>query len=573
MIGSFKEFIKTLEFPFCYYAYVIDQEGLIDYFHYGLWEQETKTLKEAQENLAALMKSLIPKEAGRILDVGCGLGRTTYDLASRGYDVVGISPDIRLMEMAREKYEECRSRLITSSFEEYRTSELFDLILFQESAQYIRDLRFLFSHCKELLNKGGCILMCDEVRYGNSVDSAFHHKEEIENIAHDQGFSMLLNKDITSKVIETRRIALRSFIDNKEIVINQFSPIRENVRQEVEFLIEGWNAHTAMFEKNLFGYEVFLFQSGCNIRPYKKGDEEGIVKLFKEIFGREMPVDEWRWKYAGSGNNKVYSSVAVTGLGDIVAHYGGMPHRMIYKGNDIYGLAIGDVMVHPKFRGSKLFKQVAAIVPEEGVKDGFVLGYGFPNERAMLLPEKLGLYEKVEDVLEANKEVRFNNELTRFIYKLFPLPYDDLRIDKLWEKCKARMSLAVTRDRDYLMWRYQQHPLFRYELWGLKKRWGHKLEGLAVLRREAERMLVIDFLCLPEMMEILFRKIENHSFVSGSKTVALWFPGYLQNILRDLGFSIKPSCTVIPRTTHERTLTKDEMAGSFFYTMGDTDFL
>jgi len=118
--NQFKELIKTLEFPFCYYAYIIDREGLIDYFHYGLWEDGTHELKKAQENLASLMKSLIPDGVKRVLDVGCGLGRTTRDLTAAGYDVIGISPDSRLMEMAKAKYRECSSSLIVSSFEDYR---------------------------------------------------------------------------------------------------------------------------------------------------------------------------------------------------------------------------------------------------------------------------------------------------------------------------------------------------------------------------------------------------------------------------------------------------------------------
>lgn len=134
---SFKDLIKTLEFPFCYYAYIINRNGDIDYFHYGLWETNTNNLKDAQENLAQLMKSLIPKEIKKILDVGCGLGRTTYDLTRAGYDVTGISPDIKLMDMARAKYNNEKLKLITSAFENFRSSNLFDLILFQESTQYI----------------------------------------------------------------------------------------------------------------------------------------------------------------------------------------------------------------------------------------------------------------------------------------------------------------------------------------------------------------------------------------------------------------------------------------------------
>lgn len=263
MVNPFKEFIKTLEFPFCYYAYLIDHEGLIDYFHYGLWEPETKEIKEAQENLARLMKSLIPKGVERILDVGCGLGKTTHELISAGYDAVGISPDIRLIEMAKTKFSEDRPKLIVSSFEDYRAADTFDLILFQESSQYITDLNFLFARCNKLLNERGYILICDEIRY--TPHGPLHEKKNIENTAREYGFTIMHNENITKKILKTSSLASEIIVKNRDSIISEFLPFRENARQEVELLLEGWQTRTTMFEKNLFGYEIFLFSKNRNV--------------------------------------------------------------------------------------------------------------------------------------------------------------------------------------------------------------------------------------------------------------------------------------------------------------------
>ncbi|MEF9476118.1 MAG: hypothetical protein L0958_05455, partial [Candidatus Mariimomonas ferrooxydans] len=184
-----------------------------------------------------------------------------------------------------------------------------------------------------------------------------------------------------------------------------------------------------------------------------------------------------------------------------------------------------------------------------------------------------GLYEKVEDIIEGNKEVKFHNNLVRYNFKLFPLDYSDIRIDHLWESCKNNLGLAVVRDMGYLTWRYKDHPLFSYELWGLKKRFGRRLYGLAVLKKEEDRVLVMDFLSDRGMFGSLFHKLENYVFTSGRKTMTLWAPPFMEETLIENGFSIKPAGTSIPRTTHEKTLTKDQMEGKFFYTPGDTDFL
>ncbi|MFI5294180.1 MAG: GNAT family N-acetyltransferase [Thermodesulfovibrionales bacterium] len=310
-----------------------------------------------------------------------------------------------------------------------------------------------------------------------------------------------------------------------------------------------------------------------DVRLYRPGDEVGIRGLFKEVFGREMSLEEWMWKYTGEGERSVYSSVAENVSGEIIGHYGCMVQRAIHRGRKIYGISIGDVMTHPKCRGIRLFRELATIGPTEAVRNGIVLGYGFPNERAFRLPEKLGLYEKVEDVFEAGKDVQSHNNLNRYTYRFFPLRYEDSRIDTLWEQLKGRIHLAVIRDREYLRWRYQRHPYFSYEFWGLKKRWGLQLAGLAVMRKDNERMLLMDFVCPLDLLGPFFQKIENYLYSTGIKKLVFWLPEYLRERVAREGFSLYPAGISIPRSTIEGYLAKEEMKGRFFYTMGDTDFL
>jgi hypothetical protein len=287
-----------------------------------------------------------------------------------------------------------------------------------------------------------------------------------------------------------------------------------------------------------------------------------------------MSLEEWRWKYIESYPEKVYSTVAIhEGLG-LVGHYGALRLPLIYKGKPAGGLAICDVMVLPPFRGIKTLKKISFPTPHEAVKDGLIIGYGFPTRDTLLNPAlHIGIYEMVEDVMEAVKEVKFHGDMTRYQFKLFPLDYSDAGIDRLWNECKGELSLAVVRDRRYLNWRYKNHPLFRYELWGLRKRLGSMLQGLAVLKRAEGKMRIMDYVCRLSLLDVLLRKIENYSSSVGSNELVLWVPEYLNERLTGMGFSVRPAGTSIPRTTHERTLTKNDIAGQFFYTMGDTDFL
>ncbi len=287
-----------------------------------------------------------------------------------------------------------------------------------------------------------------------------------------------------------------------------------------------------------------------------------------------MSLDEWRWKYIESNPEKVYSTVAIDEELGVVGHYGAVRLPLIYKGRPAGGLAICDVMVLPSFRGIRTLKKMSFLTPREAIRDGIIIGYGFPNKDTLLSPAlHLGIYEMVEEVMEAVKEVKFHDDANRYRFKLFPLEYSDLRIERLWDRCKGKLTLAVVRDRRYLTWRYKNHPLFRYELWGMKERLGSSLIGLAVLKRERDRVLLMDFVSGKRTLLALLGKIENLAYSVGAKTLELWIPPYMGKTLTTLGFSVQIGATALPRTTEEPTLKKEDIVGHFFYTMGDTDFL
>lgn len=310
-------------------------------------------------------------------------------------------------------------------------------------------------------------------------------------------------------------------------------------------------------------------------RSYRDGDEHNIVTLFKEVFGREMTLDEWKWKYKGQGNTRVGSAVIQLQGRGVVGHYGGIPLRMIRDGVEIKGISACDVMIRKKFRSFTRLKKLHNFFVDELFKDSFVMFYGFPNERNLLLPsEKLQLYERIEPIYDVVKEVAFTSGVDRFLYKLFPMSFDDARIDALWDEVGHEFRLAIIRDKAYMKWRYGENRLFRYELWGLGKRWSNKLVGLAVVRREGtEKLFIVDMVFGKKVFLPLLAKVENLACTLGTKKLSFWVPGRFHETLRKKNFSLVPSGATLPRSTHPLTIKKEEIAEKFFYTMGDTDFL
>jgi hypothetical protein len=310
-------------------------------------------------------------------------------------------------------------------------------------------------------------------------------------------------------------------------------------------------------------------------RIYAEGDEYGIVELFNNCFDRKMTLEEWMWKYRGQGNRRVYAVVLEDREKGIVGHYGGVPLRMIRDGHEIKGVGAGDTMIHPQFRSFVRLKNMYHLFMEELLKDSVIMFYGFPPKNvARLTIDRLRIYERVETVYDAVKDARFDKGPVRLLYRLFPVSFDDARIDELWHDVQDEFGLAIIRDRAYFTWRYKENPLFKYEAWALARRWSGKLTALAIVKREQSgRLLVTDLVFHRSALSPLITKVENLAMSTGMAELSLWLPQRFHDLLREKGFSLSDSGATLPRSAHPHTIKKDEIQAKFFFTMGDTDFI
>jgi hypothetical protein len=204
------------------------------------------------------------------------------------------------------------------------------------------------------------------------------------------------------------------------------------------------------------------------IRNYKEGDEKQIASLFHEVFGKEMTIEQWQWKYLVPGKGKIYSKVAEAGSHGIIGHAGAIPLRGVFENTPIQVFQIVDVMVHPKERGflgrKNIFDYLIKILFEE-IKKEFpdVFCYGFPGIRPFLLGKRIKVYDQIELASENAKPL--HRSLLN-PYKVQLIAWDDDRLDSLWTMFSKYFSLSLIRDNHYLCWRYATNPLFSYQLFG-----------------------------------------------------------------------------------------------------------
>lgn len=83
---------------------------------------------EAKEHVDFLQRATDLKQ-GRVLDLGCGMGRHSILLAKRGFEVVGVDASSVLLEEAGKRAGEAQVRWIEADFRHLPEIGKFDLIL------------------------------------------------------------------------------------------------------------------------------------------------------------------------------------------------------------------------------------------------------------------------------------------------------------------------------------------------------------------------------------------------------------------------------------------------------------
>ncbi len=117
----------------------------------------------AQSAYTAKLLSFIPEGVKTVLDVGCGIGGNAVYLCDRGFIVEGLAPDA-LQQERFIKNTKGRVPFYLTRFEDFHSSNSYDLVLLSESSQYIA-VDDLAQGAARLLDSGGYLLLADMMRF------------------------------------------------------------------------------------------------------------------------------------------------------------------------------------------------------------------------------------------------------------------------------------------------------------------------------------------------------------------------------------------------------------------------
>ncbi|RUT04344.1 hypothetical protein DSM106972_045720 [Dulcicalothrix desertica PCC 7102] len=191
------------------------------FLHYGYWEsppvanQELtiSQLRIAQEAYSNKLLSFIPEGVNSILDVGCGIGGNASYLLERGFTVEGLAPD-GLQEEMFLKQTNCKAPFHLTKFEDFKTTNSYNLILLSESSQYIA-ASDIAQCASRLLSSDGYLLLADMLRvddkYNEGIFSNCHVVTELNTALGQAGFELVKTEDISSKITPTIDLCIDNF--------------------------------------------------------------------------------------------------------------------------------------------------------------------------------------------------------------------------------------------------------------------------------------------------------------------------------------------------------------------------
>ena len=226
-----------------------------------------------------------------------------------------------------------------------------------------------------------------------------------------------------------------------------------------------------------------------HIRPYRPGDEQTLVALWTEAFGKTMTEAHWRWKAKGRATPVQNVGVAVAADDRPIFQFVGIPCPAVVLGQPRTVMVGADVVTAPAFRRRGVFTTTARRLFDSWREAGVALVLGLANDRWRSQADALG-YERFFQLRRLVRLLRPERVLARRarlpalarlhgVSRLWnqvwdrpapteiavrPLASPTPEIDLVWARAAPHVQTSLVRDRAWVTWRYHDCPHRAYQL-------------------------------------------------------------------------------------------------------------
>ena len=268
----------------------------------------------------------------------------------------------------------------------------------------------------------------------------------------------------------------------------------------------------------------------------------------------------------------------------LVAHYGGIKRDILFEGSPHIALQIGDVMVNTSVINSLArkgpFFQIATAFLQERMGYGkeALLGFGFPNQKAMKVASLLGIYSEVDQI----KELAYPATQLRppFWLKCIEInaqnsPTFVTTLNRLWDGMRKDLTSAIlgVRDANYLLRRYFHRPGKTYRLLLLTNRFTQEAKGLMVFNIDPSRFELIDLLCPLFNRDALIQCARLEASKHASQTLLFRITQTYAHLFMTQGAQIRDLDIRVPANIWTPGPDTEQLKNRWWLTSGDMDFV
>lgn len=227
------------------------EEGDPSYLHYALFEHEEESILEAQEHSTELLLDRLPPPPASILEAGVGLATTLSRLTAMGYEAEGLTPDEKQIGMIRARYGQS-VRVHCAAFEAFAPDRSYDLLILQESSQYI-DSEALFARAATLTRK---VFVLDEFAERPVDPPGLHSLTAFLEAAARHGFRVIENMDLSARAAPSIQYFLDRLPRYRSALIEDLGLTGE----QVDELIVSGERYAASYRDGTYGYRLLRFE-------------------------------------------------------------------------------------------------------------------------------------------------------------------------------------------------------------------------------------------------------------------------------------------------------------------------
>lgn len=557
--------------------------GQCSFLHYGLASEraENKDFPSQQLKFAEKLSRLAFEDADgthtALLD-GPSLRHVANDLAAIEWDVTLLD---QYPEPSNSYDEKTGVMILDEKMKSFEGGQKFDLIIIEGSYHYLQQLPIL-SKARELLAETGRLIIFGEYL----DDDSKLERSQLPNLSSMRQLSERLSYQILDELNFTADAnnsveQIKTFASNQKSKLSNPDKL-ENLQIELEKV-------QSEIASNRRCFKIFHLQKKQELEGEYSLAEYGAIdsfepdeisELFEKSFDTQFKADVWQWKYElGKGKCVV---ARASKEGNIVSHYGGAPRQIQYFGEPNTAIQVCDVMVLPEIRrqygkSSLFFKTAATFLEREiGNNVNHLLGFGFPNQKAMNIALRLGLYEKTDDYIE----LIYPSSLAESANanQLIPINIANQQhqeaIDELWNEMRKEMTAGIVGDRHwrYIKYRYFDHPFAQEGLFDcvfvVDESGKHK--AAIFLKEHEQRLLIMDIVCPVASMKTAITELND---LLPESELKLWITRAWADRVRtdtaienDLGIEI-------PCNFWNPGPSSEVLYGAWWLTAGDMDFM